>query len=104
MILRRQLQALREKAGMSYEQAAGAIYSSPCTIRRMECAESGLKTLTVKSLLMAYGITDAGEIGTFPALARSASKTGWWHRYGDVLPSWSRVAVGGGRHGDRLLT
>ena len=29
MILARQLQALREKAGMSYEQAAEAIYSSP---------------------------------------------------------------------------
>jgi len=28
MILARQLQALREKAGMSYEQAASAIYSS----------------------------------------------------------------------------
>ena len=58
MILARQLQALREKAGMSYEQAAEAIYSSEWTIRRMERAEGGLKPLTVKSLLMAYGITD----------------------------------------------
>src|SRR5580704_10303141 len=70
MLLARQLQALREKAGMTYEQAAEAIYSSPWTIRRMERAEGGLKPLTVKSLLMAYGITDPGEIDAFLALAR----------------------------------
>jgi transcriptional regulator with XRE-family HTH domain len=94
MILARQLQALREKAGMSYEQAAEAIYSSAWTIRRMERAEGGLKPLTVKSLLQAYGITDPGEIDAFVGLARDASKPGWWHSYDDVLPPWFRVAVG----------
>jgi transcriptional regulator with XRE-family HTH domain len=94
MILGRQLQALREKAGMSHQQAAEAIYSSYYTIRRMERAEGGLKPLTVKSLLMAYGITDVREIDTFLALARDASKPGWWHSYDDVLPSWFKVAVG----------
>ena len=94
MILARQLQALREKAGMSYDQAAKAIYSSEWTIRRMERAEGGLKPLTVKSLLQAYGVTDPGEIDAFLTLARNASKPGWWHRYDDVLPPWFRVAVG----------
>jgi hypothetical protein len=94
MILARQLQALREKAGLSYQQAAGAIYSSEWTIRRMERAEGGLKPLTVKSLLLAYGITDPAEIGTFLALARDASKPGWWHSYDDVLPSWFKTAIG----------
>jgi hypothetical protein len=94
MILARQLQALREKAGMSYEQAAAAIYSSEWTVRRMERAEGGLKPLTVKSLLMAYGITDVREIDAFLALARDASKPGWWHSYDDVLPPWFRIAVG----------
>jgi hypothetical protein len=94
MILGRQLQVLREKAEMTYEQAADAIYSSPWTIRRMERAEGGLKPLTVKSLLMAYGVTDVREIDTFLSLARDASKPGWWHSYDDVLPSWFRIAVG----------
>ena len=94
MILARQLQALREKAGMSYEQAANAIYSSEWTIRRMERAEGGLKPLTVKSLLQAYGITDPGEIDAFLGLARDASKPGWWHSYDDVLPAWFRIAIG----------
>ncbi|HCU93950.1 MAG TPA: transcriptional regulator [Actinobacteria bacterium] len=94
MILGRQLQALREKAGMSYEQAAEAIYSSEWTVRRMERAEGGLKPLTVKSLLMAYGVTDVREIDAFLALSRDASKPSWWHSYDDVLPSWFRIAVG----------
>src|ERR1035441_7278184 len=94
MILGRQLQALREKAGMSYEQAADAIYSSSYTVRRMERAEGGLKPLTVKSLLMAYGITDVREIDAFLALARDASKPGRRRNYKHVLPSWFRIAVG----------
>jgi hypothetical protein len=94
MILARQLQALREKAGLSYQQAADAIYSSEWTIRRMEQAKGGLKPLTVKSLLIAYGVTDVREIDAFLSLARDASKPGWWHSYNDVLPSWFKVAVG----------
>jgi transcriptional regulator with XRE-family HTH domain len=94
MILGRQLHELREKAGLSYDQAAEAIYASPWTIRRMERAEGSLKPLSVKGLLTAYGITDQQEITTFLALARQASKPGWWHSYSDVLPPWFRVSVG----------
>ncbi len=94
MILGRQLQALREKAGMSYEQAATAIYSSEWTVRRMERAEGGLKPLTVKSVLMAYGVTDTREVDAFLSLCRDANKPGWWHSYDDVLPGWFRTFVG----------
>jgi hypothetical protein len=94
MILGRQLQALREKAGMSCEEAGQASYSSEWTIRRIERAKGGLKPLTVKALLMAYGITDVREIDAFVALARDANRPGWWHRYDDVLPPAFRVAVG----------
>jgi hypothetical protein len=94
MILGRQLLALREKAGLSPEQAAESIFSSPWTIRRMEKAEGGLNRSKVKGLLMAYGITDVREIDSFLALARQASTPGWWHNYGNVLPSWFRVFPG----------
>jgi transcriptional regulator with XRE-family HTH domain len=97
MILGRQLHDLREKAGLSYEQAAEAIYASAWTIRRMERAEGGLKPLSVKGLLAAYGITDAREVDAFLALAREASKPGWWHNYSDVLPTSARTA--GPSHG-----
>jgi transcriptional regulator with XRE-family HTH domain len=94
MILARQLQDLREKAGLSYEQAAAAIYSSTATIRRMEQPDGGgLKLLTLKSVLTVYGITDPAEIATFLALAKDARKPGWWHSYDDVLPAWFRTAL-----------
>jgi Domain of unknown function (DUF5753)/Helix-turn-helix domain len=94
IILARQLQALREKAGLSYAQAAEVIYSSEWTVRRLEKAEGALKPLMLKTLLIAYGITDIREIDAFLRLAREASKPGWWHRYGEALPGWFKVAVG----------
>jgi Domain of unknown function (DUF5753)/Helix-turn-helix domain len=94
MILGKQLQALREKAEMSFDEAAAAILSSPFTIRRMERAEGGFKPLTVKSLLIAYGVTNPAEIEAFLSLCRDAAKAGWWHSYGDVLPEWFRTFVG----------
>jgi Domain of unknown function (DUF5753)/Helix-turn-helix domain len=94
MILGRQLQALREKAGLTHEQAAEAIYTSAWTIRRMERAEGGLRLHNVKGLLMTYGISDVRDIGAFLALARDANTPGWWHSYTDVLPGWFRTFVG----------
>lgn len=94
MILGRQLQALREKAQMSYDEAAEAIPTSASTVRRMERPEGGLKAVTVKAALMAYGITDPAEIAAFLNLARDASTPGWWHGYDDVLPAWFGTAVG----------
>jgi helix-turn-helix protein len=97
MILARQLQALREKAGMSYEQAATAIYSSEWTIRRMERAEGGLKPLTVKSLLMAYGITDPGEIDAFLSLSRDEAPGDHRRELGLLLGTVLMRAVVAGR-------
>jgi DNA-binding XRE family transcriptional regulator len=94
IILGRQLQALREKAGLTYQQAGDAIYASEWTIRRMEAGKGSLKPLNIKSLLVAYSVTDVREIDAFLALARDASRPGWWHSYSDVLPEWFKVAVG----------
>jgi len=94
MILGRQLQALREKAGLTHQQAADAIYASEWTIRRIEAGKGALKPLNIKSLLVAYGVTDVREIDAFLGLARDASRPGWWHNYSDILPEWFKIAVG----------
>jgi hypothetical protein len=94
MILGRQLQALREQAGLSYQQAADSIYASEWTLRRIEAGKGALKPLNIKSLLVTYGITDVREIDAFLGLARDASRPGWWHSYGEALPEWFKVAVG----------
>ena len=94
MILGRQLRALRKKAGLDFDQAAEATLVSSHTVRRMESSEGGLKLVTVRAALQAYGITDSSEIDAFLDLCRKANQPGWWHSYSDVLPSWFSLAVG----------
>ncbi|MCL2729410.1 MAG: helix-turn-helix transcriptional regulator [Actinomycetia bacterium] len=93
MVLGKRLQDLREKAGLSYEQAGQALDVTHATIRRMEKAEVGLKLPYVEKLLTTYGITTPEEIGGFLALAREANRPGWWHSFRDVLPDWFSAFV-----------
>jgi transcriptional regulator with XRE-family HTH domain len=88
VILGKRLQALREQAGLSFEQAARALDVNHATVRRMEKAEVGLKIPYVEKLLRTYGVTDPVEADGFVALARKGNEPGWWHRYRDVLPDW----------------
>jgi Domain of unknown function (DUF5753)/Helix-turn-helix domain len=94
MILGRQLQALREKAGLSIEEAGQAIFSSEWTVRRMEKGDGGMKPMKVKGLLLRYGVTDVREVDAFLALVKDANTPGWWHNYSDVLPNWFRAFPG----------
>ncbi|MFF8594758.1 helix-turn-helix domain-containing protein [Streptomyces sp. NPDC015220] len=92
MVLGRRLRQLRERAGVSFGEAARAIEVTALTIRRMEKAEVGLRVPYVRELLRAYGVP-AAEIDDFVALAREANKPGWWYKYRDVLPDWFRAYV-----------
>nr|WP_206441532.1 helix-turn-helix transcriptional regulator [Streptomyces boncukensis] len=93
IVLGKRLQQLREKACLSYEQAAKALDVTHATVRRMEKAEVGLKVPYVEKLLRTYGVMDPEELEGFIALAREANQPGWWHRYRDVLPEWFSVFV-----------
>ncbi|MBB5936642.1 helix-turn-helix domain-containing protein [Streptomyces zagrosensis] len=93
VVLGRRLQDLREKAGLSYEQAGRALDVTHATIRRMEKAEVGLKIPYVEKLLTTYGVTDPKEVDGFLSLAREANQPGWWHRFRDVLPDWFSAFV-----------
>lgn len=93
MVLGKRLQDLRERAGLSYEEAGRALDVTHATIRRMEKAEVGLKLPYVEKLLTTYGITAPEQIGGFLALAREANRPGWWHSFRDVLPDWFSAFV-----------
>ncbi|EKX63570.1 XRE family transcriptional regulator [Streptomyces ipomoeae] len=89
MILGRQLEELRTRAGLTFEQAGEAIGVSHSTIRRMEAAKvARLRLPDVEKLLQVYGVRDQQEIETFLKSVREANKRGWWHTYRDVLPDW----------------
>ncbi|WP_406165056.1 helix-turn-helix domain-containing protein [Streptomyces sp. NBC_00996] len=92
MVLGKRLRQLRERAGVSFEDAARAIEVTPLTVRRIEKAEVGLRIPYVRELLHAYGVP-AAEIDDFLALAREANQPGWWYKYRDVLPEWFSAYV-----------
>ncbi|MFF3753520.1 helix-turn-helix domain-containing protein [Streptomyces sp. NPDC002018] len=87
LVLSRQLQALRERAGLSRDQAAKLLHVTAATIRRMEMAEVALKIPYVEILLSAYGLPD-DERAAFLQVTEEAVKPGWWQRFHDVLPDW----------------
>ncbi|WP_030830857.1 helix-turn-helix domain-containing protein [Streptomyces hygroscopicus] len=89
MILGRQLEELRTRAGLTYDQAGAAIGVSHSTIRRMEAAKvARLRLADVEKLLRTYGVTDQRELDTFLTSVREANQRGWWHTYRDVVPDW----------------
>ncbi|MGW7822978.1 helix-turn-helix domain-containing protein [Streptomyces puniciscabiei] len=89
MILGRQLEELRTRAGLGYVEAGAAIGVSHSTIRRMEAAKvARLRLADAEKLLQVYGVTDQDEIDTFLKSVREANKRGWWHTYRDVMPDW----------------
>lgn len=89
-----QLRRLREASGVSREAAGDAIRASHAKISRLELGRVGFKVRDVADLLTLYGITDEQERESFLALARRANEPGWWHQYGDVLPSWFGMYLG----------
>lgn len=93
VVLGKRLQDLREKAGLSYEQAGRALDVTHATVRRMEKAEVGLKLPYVEKLLLTYGVTADDDLEGFLSLAREANQPGWWQHYRDVLPEWFSVFV-----------
>jgi len=94
MMLGAQLRRLRESCGVTREGAGWEIRASESKISRMELGRVGFKERDVADLLTLYGITDPQERDALLHLARDANSPGWWHRYGDVLPSWFQAYLG----------
>lgn len=89
MILGKQLEELRLRAGMTFAEAAEAIDVSHSTIRRMESAKvARLRPPDVEMLLRSYGVTGQDEIDAFLRTVREANQRGWWRDFRDVVPEW----------------
>lgn len=94
ILLGSQLRRLREANRVSREAAGWEIRASESKISRMELGRVGFKERDVADLLTLYGVADQSERDSLLALARDANNPGWWHRFGDVLPTWFQSYVG----------
>ncbi|GAA2082775.1 DUF5753 domain-containing protein [Actinomadura alba] len=94
ILLGSQLRRLRERRGLSRQEAGYVIRASESKISRLELGRVSFKERDVADLLTFYGVTDEAERESLLRLAREANAPGWWHRYGDVLPHWFQTYVG----------
>lgn len=94
ILLGAQLRRLRTAGGISREDAGYAIRASHAKISRLELGQVSFKQRDVADLLTLYGVTDEDERAPLLELARQANAPGWWHKYGDLLPSWFEVYIG----------
>ena len=94
ILLGAHLRRLREAQGVSREDAGWEIRASESKISRMELGRVGFKERDIADLLSLYGVNDEDERERLLALASQANTPGWWHRYGDVLPSWFQSYLG----------
>lgn len=94
MLLGAHLRRLREAEGVSRETAGWEIRASESKISRMELGRVSFKERDVADLLTLYGVADDQERADLLSLARDANTPGWWHRDGDILPSWFQSYLG----------
>jgi hypothetical protein len=94
IVLGSHLRRLREQHNISAEDAGYAIRASHSKISRMELGRVGFKERDVADLLTLYGVLDPDERAVVLSLMEQANTPGWWHQYGDVLPSWFEVYIG----------
>ncbi|BCJ53508.1 transcriptional regulator [Actinoplanes sp. NBRC 14428] len=94
ILLGAQLRRLREGKGISREDAGYEIRASGSKISRMELGRVSFKERDVADLLSLYGVKDAAEREALLGLARQANNPGWWHHFGDIMPSWFQSYLG----------
>ena len=93
MLLGAHLRTLREQGGYSRAAAGWEIRASESKISRLELGRVSFKERDVKDLLALYGVPNE-ERERLLDLVREANTPGWWHRFGDVLPSWFQSYLG----------
>jgi transcriptional regulator with XRE-family HTH domain len=83
-----ELRRLRAESGLTRDDVAGRLDWHPTKITRIETGQwTRLNLRDVRDLLDIYGLTDEPQREALVQLARESRQKGWWHTYGDVLPS-----------------
>jgi hypothetical protein len=94
ILLGAHLRRMRERAGISREDAGYHIRASGSKISRMELGRVSFKERDVTDLLSFYGVTDGEERDSLVQLTKEANATPWWQKYQDAAPDWFGLYVG----------
>jgi hypothetical protein len=94
ILLGAHLRRLRERVGISREDAGYHIRASGSKISRMELGRVSFKERDVIDLLSFYGVPDGDERDSLIQLTREANATPWWQKYSDAAPDWFGLYVG----------
>jgi hypothetical protein len=76
---------MRERAGLTGEDAGTALERSGSWISRVETGRVGLRGRDLADLLKLYRVDDPEVALRLNALAREGKQRGWWSRYADIV-------------------
>lgn len=88
-----ELRRLRERAGLTGEQAAERMRWSSSKVSRIENARTAPRPAEIRQLLSLYGVEGSHADELF-ALAQEAAHKGWWETFSDVLPDTYAAYIG----------
>ncbi|MET7297664.1 helix-turn-helix transcriptional regulator [Embleya sp. NPDC005575] len=86
-LLATELRRLRDRKGLTLEEAGAAVGHSRATVNRYENNTGSVRWVVVEALCRAYGATDA-ECEAAVLLAKDAKVQGWWKGITDAIPAW----------------
>ncbi|MFE3721245.1 helix-turn-helix domain-containing protein [Streptomyces cyaneofuscatus] len=99
-----ELKRLREKAGVSMEDAAERIGGDKPKISRQENGRQGVSKLEIEALLALYEVSDDRLRTALTTLAREGRRKGWWAQYSDILPAGFQERLSIESDAARILT
>jgi transcriptional regulator with XRE-family HTH domain len=90
--LGRSLREARLQARMTVRASAKALEWSEAKMWRIETGQVSMRAHDVETMCRVYGVPDR-MTEVLKGLAKETKARGWWHSYGDVIPSWFDVFV-----------
>ncbi len=90
--LGRALRDARMSSRMTVRAAAKALEWSEAKIWRIETGQVSMRSHDVETTCRIYGVADDLK-AALKGLAKETKARGWWHSYGDAIPSWFDVFV-----------
>src|SRR3954447_8055451 len=91
--LGRYLREMRNRARLTVKAAATKLEWSEAKIWRIETGQTSMRSLDVEAMCRVYG-APVEWTEALMGLAKGTKGKGWWHAYGDVVPSWLDLYIG----------